>query len=421
MSQNFRLICKVFFLLLFAGLYTTNVNSQGDFRQGYIITLDNDTSYGLINYNGKLNQECEFKKAGSEDVIRYTPFIIEGFRFINDKYFVSKAVTIKNSYVKIVNKTGHLDNVTTTSEYETEGTTGQRVFLEYLVEGELNLFYLHDENDIDHYFLEKSDSVMTDLAIEQVKFYVNTVLNSESTNNLYKGKIKAIMQDCPQLKQKIESTGLVHKDMINITQQYNQYTCPDKKCILYTKALGPTKFIVGIHAGISYTNSTNFYYYYGTPNNYFELDPAFGPNLGTEFIFSNLFHRFEKMSLVINADISRFSYEKEFKFYSNHLIPSQFKMVSNIIATSVLSRNRFTSRRNSLFFEYGVVTRMRFNSYTGDEKNFVLNDDNYINYGITASLGYEANLFFNHKMYAKAVIQQLIHEYYGNFIIGFIF
>lgn len=69
-----------------------NLNGQTNFRPGYVITNSNDTLQGLIDNKGDVKnaKNCEFKESADAKVKEFKPFGIKGFRFKDDKYFVSK-------------------------------------------------------------------------------------------------------------------------------------------------------------------------------------------------------------------------------------------------------------------------------------------------------------------------------------------
>ena len=260
------------------------VYSQADFRPAYIIGFNNDTTYGLINYNANVYYNCEFKKSPESEVVVYKPFEISAYRFIDDKYYISKKVTVKNSYEKVNNVefyNSDKEEVITSSHYKIEGSTYQKVFLEYLVQGEANLYYLKDNNAIEHYFLDNKDSVLIDLTNEEIETYHNGELYYLNTSNLYIGKIKATMRACPQLFDKIDNVELNHKEMIDLTSKYHDYICKDHKCIIYERKIIPPSFHFSIFGGIAFekTNNLRLYNLYDSKYLNFNncLTPSFCP------------------------------------------------------------------------------------------------------------------------------------------------
>ena len=73
---------------------------QPDFRDGYIITAENDTIYGKIDFRSgfKNRKLCRFK--GQNGLVEYTPDQITGYRFINDRFY--SAQIIPGTFVEVL-------------------------------------------------------------------------------------------------------------------------------------------------------------------------------------------------------------------------------------------------------------------------------------------------------------------------------
>ena len=103
--------------LIFVVLLLTSfgVWAQRDYRKGYIITNEQDTIYGWIDYRGNMRNAkiCSFKKREADRATEYTPLDIAAYRFIDSKYYVSTTIVGANEQ--------------------------KHVFLEYLVNGMVKL------------------------------------------------------------------------------------------------------------------------------------------------------------------------------------------------------------------------------------------------------------------------------------------
>ena len=97
-------------------------------KQGYVITNQNDTIYGTIDYlsDTKCANECHFLANGETDYKVYLPGEISAYRFADDGVF----------YV--------------TKTFEVEGNT-ETFFAEYLLQGGVSLFH-HKRAGIEYYF-----------------------------------------------------------------------------------------------------------------------------------------------------------------------------------------------------------------------------------------------------------------------------
>ena len=77
-------------LLIF---FLVNVYSQRDFRPGYIIGKNGDTTKGYLLYKAvNTSSVCIFKTRTDEKQVEYTPADLSAFRFNDGKYYVQKEV-----------------------------------------------------------------------------------------------------------------------------------------------------------------------------------------------------------------------------------------------------------------------------------------------------------------------------------------
>lgn len=81
---------KVHSLLWLLFISIVSVNAQSTFKDGYIVSMQNDTTYGQIGYHGnaKNYQSCLFKNSEGEKM--YSPDQLLGFGYSDGRYFTSK-------------------------------------------------------------------------------------------------------------------------------------------------------------------------------------------------------------------------------------------------------------------------------------------------------------------------------------------
>lgn len=197
---------KLKVLILFIVIASASLlKAQTDFRPGYIINNAGDTIYGQIDYRGDflMAATCRFKTT-ENTTTDYSPNDISAFRFIDSKYYVSK--TIKD----------------------------EKVFLEFLIKGKMNIYYMLDING-DHYFIEKEGTPLTELPYEEgVKYVDGTPRYYESTKHI--GVLTYFMQDAPGLQPKIVDLKRPgHQNLIKLAKEYQHIVCNDTKCIVYEK------------------------------------------------------------------------------------------------------------------------------------------------------------------------------------------
>jgi hypothetical protein len=201
-SSTFQLAVIICGLLLSFPLW-----AQSDYRPGYIITLNGDTIHGKIDYRDAddMGRRCLFEAADGTKTV-YAPADIAGYRFPNSKYYVSRTLN------------------------------GLKYFLEYLIQGRLDVYYLRT-GGADHYYIEKEDQSLTEVppmqAIEVVnegKLFLQPASQSIGFLNYY-------TQDAPALKGEISRMNtLDHQGMIRLAKDYHQIVCDDgEQCIIFER------------------------------------------------------------------------------------------------------------------------------------------------------------------------------------------
>ena len=70
--------------------------AQKDFRAGYIVTLQQDTLKGLVNYKGDVKSavECTFKSNASAEEQTFKPEALKGYGFTDNKKYETKEISI---------------------------------------------------------------------------------------------------------------------------------------------------------------------------------------------------------------------------------------------------------------------------------------------------------------------------------------
>lgn len=197
--------------------------AQTDFRPGYVITNSNDTLYGEIDYRGDLlmGQVCKFR-TNTHEIIEYTPYDIAAYRFPNNKYFVSKEVA------------------------------GKKVFLEFLIKGQANIYYMRDETG-DYYFIDKDNVPLIEIP------YWEGIREIEGRRYFYAtethlGILYQYMQDAPDIHMQIKQMKKPeHKTLIKLAENYHNAVCTDgSSCIVFEKKQPFTKVAMDVVGGKMY-------------------------------------------------------------------------------------------------------------------------------------------------------------------------
>ena len=214
---------NLFCLFLFI-MVSSNLWSQEDFIPGYVVTHGFDTISGFIQTKWEsLNaKSCIFKKDLISESIQYTPEDIRSYRFDNGGYYVTKSVVV-------------------------DGTEFP-VFLEYLLKGIYNLYYLSYLGK-DRYFIENQEGLMIELSNDPVEAVIGGK-RYISNSGLYKAVLKSAFDDAPPLIPTVEKAELNHKSLIQLTKGYHEITCKEWECIVYEKESVPMRLRIGPTMGV---------------------------------------------------------------------------------------------------------------------------------------------------------------------------
>jgi hypothetical protein len=205
------------FLLFIITLCTLSVKSQNDFKAGFVVNNSNDTIIGLIAWkrNAANSMVCKFKMDENSNLITYEPKDIKCYGIDNQKLYISKVVDIEN-------------NIDT-------------LFLEYLVSGIVDLYYLKRPRK-ELYFIEK-DGKLFELTNDEKSFIDKNGVQYIGNSNKYRGALKYLLSDSPELAAQISQTSFSLKSLIRITVNYHKQVCDEYLCIDYTKPMNNSLFI----------------------------------------------------------------------------------------------------------------------------------------------------------------------------------
>lgn len=181
------------------------INAQENYVPGYIITNAGDTISGFIDFRtDAMNAaKCSFKSQENAVGTIYSPGDILSYRFIPDgKYYVSHDVKI--------------------------GDQTQKIFLEYLVQGMVDLFYCRIGEL--KYFFWQEDGQMIEITKNPDRIDDNKIVK----DNKYKGVISYYFRDYPTIRENIKKMDFDQKSFIKMAKLYHDKTCTTgEECIIY--------------------------------------------------------------------------------------------------------------------------------------------------------------------------------------------
>jgi hypothetical protein len=203
-------------------LFVTGIiNAQTDFRPGYVIKANDDTLVGQIDCRSDISmgEICRFK-TNNNQIKEYTPDSIKGYRLNDSKYFVSKMVN------------------------------GKKVFLEFLIKGKINIFYIN-ENEEENYYIEKEGIGISKIPYEEEIRYRKDDSPYYYISKQYARILNYYMQDVPEFQSRIVHMGKPgHQSLIKLAEDYHNKVCTDQSCIIYEKKEPFLKLDLELIAGI---------------------------------------------------------------------------------------------------------------------------------------------------------------------------
>ena len=170
-------------------------------KQGYVITNQNDTIYGTIDYlsDTKCANECHFQANGETDYKVYLPGEISAYRFADDGVF----------YV--------------TKTFEVEGNT-ETFFAEYLLQGGVSLFH-HKRAGIDYYFFTDEEGKVASVknigSLTQYSSRTNT--NAEKRAALR--EVSQMFANSDKAQHDLWVKDINTKNLTQITRDYDMEYC----------------------------------------------------------------------------------------------------------------------------------------------------------------------------------------------------
>jgi hypothetical protein len=220
-----RISISLFFRIILIGLFLFYFNlflsSQNLNLPGYVINNGGDTVQGFITVSSdkKLALGCNFCASQDGYFLHFSPYELKGFRFESGKYYVSREVEL------------------------TKGTT--RYFLEYLINGNANIYYLKDDEE--HYFVEQVAGRLVELHGKEK--LLKTDEGVYSLPAIYKGELNALFMDWEDAGKEVSNTRLSHGSLIELARKYHENTCTERNCIIYERHVDKIAFRFGVTAG----------------------------------------------------------------------------------------------------------------------------------------------------------------------------
>lgn len=381
--------------------YSYSLFSQTNFSEGYIIKNDNDTVFGLIKIQERVQhaKECVFLKDSGSRTIKYLPSDIIGYRFNNGKYYVSNKI----SYQLNSDKIKQMDNVifdrekgtfyinnnsenATDSEKEVQNVViNKNVFLEYLIDGNVDVYLYVDDANKSLYFIRKEEDSL--IYLENTSGVIYNQWNDDYfiEKKEYIGILNYVLQDCEGIQSKISNLSLNNESLIKIAEYYHDQTCSNvnEPCIIYEKQNRKTHLSViplitfsNMKVTASELNSALNYDFINKKNISYGVSVKFSnfqyinqhlfsqlsillhnQSFQTEDISTNI--EFKVLEIPIGINYS-FLLNSKIKPFIGLSINPNYRMEMNLVTSTSHNSDFLMSQINSLYITLSGITGIEF-------------------------------------------------------------
>lgn len=210
---------------------------QENYLPGYVVTLEEDTIHGLLDYRNWNNnpKKIHFKNdiAGARNI--YTPIDIKLFS-VKDEIYLSAIVETEVSPYK-----------SSTLEYDPElQIEADTVFLQTMIQGIKSLYHYKDSYGKDNFYIKQNEGFDLLVYKKYLKIHEGTSVVLE--NKKYTGQLTLYLQDCPTIKSKLNNTNYNKNNLEKLLLSYYECTL---SVIKFQKKTETLKLEIGVLAGIS--------------------------------------------------------------------------------------------------------------------------------------------------------------------------
>lgn len=249
---------KVLCVIMAVGL-SVLAHAQTNPQPGFIITNENDTVRGTVDYLSDLRNQrgCLFKANGEEGYHNYKPGDISGYRLSNNGiFYVTRTFMV--------------------------GEAEETVFAEYLLQGGVSLYYVRDVHTQYYYWVDE-DGKVARMAYDGEKS------NVPSDDQLFRKKrimeVSQLLGKSAEAQKRLWKTNYSASDLMDLTREYDETYCTSAGECIQFEFDAEKKYRIGIRlrveAGASFNTVRNKHY---TGENWIETNctyPYFG--IGADF------------------------------------------------------------------------------------------------------------------------------------------
>ena len=394
---------KVSILLGLLIISISTIFAQGNYKQGYIITLQQDTLRGYIDRNWETTPGViSFKKDLNDKRSTYKPGDINGFTVQQEHYISAVVPTLTDARV-------FLNNV----NYKPDAAVKKkRVYLRVLVQGSKSLYQHVSRQNISSYYIASNGKFQ----LLSFKKYMKTVhenmhvATSVKENKKYIGQLLVYLGGCQKIKTEVSKVNYNRNDLIGVFRDYYQCTGTTPKLIEKAQKAS-VKY--GVLAGVTATLPT-----FAGSNSYLTVahfNPSINPAIG---VFLDIILPGSSKKWAVHNELNYTSFKVNGS-YSHYLDATDYTYADIQYGASAINlkssiRYYMKGIQSSTFFDFGLtarailgttnhqkVTKMKFNQLqeTVTESEAISNLKK-VNFGAIVGVGYKYSDFSGELGYA---------------------
>lgn len=223
----------IIFMLLLATM-PIQTAAQVNPQRGYIITNDNDTVYGTIDYltDARNVKACLFQKNGEQEYRSLSPSDIKGYRLAGDGiYYVSRLFT--------------------------GGEKQERLFAEFLLQGGVSLYRYYYE-DCNYFGFVDGDGREVVIRDDRLNDDLNSYNAKLQDRRQKVQEINLLMNRDRTIANRLWKMELTSDDLTRLVKQYDEDYCTEAgECVVFQydkKKAGTVSHRFYVGAGISYAS-----------------------------------------------------------------------------------------------------------------------------------------------------------------------
>lgn len=334
-----KALMSTFLLLLFL-VGATFSYGKNTIYPGYIITLNNDTIHGYIDYKNweKNPDEIQFKKTKDDPGSHFTTGSITEFSAANEIY--------KSAIVEIERSDFRTNELTLSPDLYLIVDT---VFLRALIIGDKSLYYLKDERGKESFYIDQNSNY--ELLVYKQFLKEDKGKKYIVANNNYIGQLILYLQNCNTINKFLSETSYDQKSLVKAFNYY--YDCTNTK-MDFKEQVKKVKLNFSGLAGVNVT-SLKFRGEEGEPSLTevdFPISTNFTAGISLDIVLPRNFGRWS-----FNNEITFTSYSTESSYldytHENRYITTETELAFSYLKINTMLRGNFPIDKFVLFANIG--------------------------------------------------------------------